>query len=137
MRAEQSPAESWQSSPIQVGCDRMPALLGLSWRCSWPETDVSSLVIEAFQPTRQLVSSPVDVSSMRTLRTNAIRFILASLAGLCGIASSGAARAADDAHPPLAIQFSLDRPIDAAAAPFVMAASGGLFSAENLAVTIN
>ncbi len=74
---------------------------------------------------------------MRTRRTNAIRFILASLAGLCGIASLGTALAADEARPPLAIQFSLDRPIDAAAAPFVMAATGGLFSAENLAVIIN
>ena len=45
--------------------------------------------------------------------------------------------AADEPRPPLAIQFSLDRPIDAAAAPFVMAAAGGLFSAEALAVTIN
>jgi NitT/TauT family transport system substrate-binding protein len=76
---------------------------------------------------------------MRTRRTNAIRFILASLAGLCGIVSLAArgALAADEARPPLAIQFSLDRPIDAAAAPFVMAATGGLFSAEGLAVTIN
>ena len=76
---------------------------------------------------------------MRTRRTNAIRFILASLAGLCGIASltASAALAADETRPPLAIQFSLDRPIDAAAAPFVMAATGGLFSAESLAVTIN
>jgi NitT/TauT family transport system substrate-binding protein len=75
---------------------------------------------------------------MRTRRT-AIRFILASLAGLCGIASlaARAALAADEVRPPLAIQFSLDRPIDAAAAPFVMAAAGGLFSAEGLAVTIN
>ena len=40
-------------------------------------------------------------------------------------------------RPPVAIQFSLDRPIDAAAAPFVMAATGGLFSAEGLAVTTN
>lgn len=76
---------------------------------------------------------------MRTRRTNAIRFILASLAGLCGVVSLAAhgALAADEARPPLAIQFSLDRPIDAAAAPFVMAATGGLFSAEGLAVTIN
>jgi NitT/TauT family transport system substrate-binding protein len=76
---------------------------------------------------------------MRTRPTNAIRFILASLAGLCGIASLAAstALAADETHPPVAIQFSLDRPIDAVAAPFVMAATGGLFSAENLAVTIN
>jgi NitT/TauT family transport system substrate-binding protein len=76
---------------------------------------------------------------MRTRRTNAIRFILASLAGLCGIASLAArsALAADEARPPLAIQFSLDRPIEAGAAPFVMASARGLFSAEGLAVTTN
>ena len=76
---------------------------------------------------------------MRALRTNASRFILAALAGLCGIAPlvTNAALAADEARPPVAIQFSLDRPIDAAAAPFVMAATGGLFSAEGLAVTTN
>ena len=69
---------------------------------------------------------------MRTTRTNAFRSLLASLAGLCGIAGFGASHvfAADEPRPPLAIQFSLDRPIDAAAAPFVMAAAGGLFSAE-------
>ena len=76
---------------------------------------------------------------MRALRTNAFRCVLAVLAGLCGIASPGAneALAADEARHPLAIQFSLDRPIDAAAAPFAMAATGGLFSAEGLAVTTN
>ena len=76
---------------------------------------------------------------MRTTRTNAFRSLLALLAGLCGIAVLGASQvfAADEPHPPLAIQFSLDRPIDAAAAPFVMAAAGGLFSAEALAVTTN
>ena len=69
---------------------------------------------------------------MRTTRTNACRSLLALLAGLCGIAVLGASQvfAADEPHPPLAIQFSLDRPIDAAAAPFVMASVGGLFSAE-------
>jgi NitT/TauT family transport system substrate-binding protein len=76
---------------------------------------------------------------MRALRTNAFRFTLAALAGLCGIAPlvTNAALAADEARAPVAIQFSLDRPIDAAAAPFVMAATGGLFTAEGLAVTIN
>src|SRR3954468_24984842 len=75
---------------------------------------------------------------MRSLRTKAIRALLASFLGLCGIAGAvSPLRAADETRPPLAIQFSLDRPIDAAAAPFVMAATGGLFSAENLAVTIN
>jgi len=92
---------------------------------------------------------------MRAVRTNAIRShlsirsrvrpraflkaVLASLAGLCAVAAlmTGSVLAADEARPPLAIQFSLERPIDAAAAPFVMAAAGGLFSAEGLAVTIN
>jgi NitT/TauT family transport system substrate-binding protein len=76
---------------------------------------------------------------MRALRTSALRFILASLAGLGVIASPGGntALAADEARAPVGIQFSLDRPIDAAAAPFVMAATGGLFTAEGLAVTIN
>jgi NitT/TauT family transport system substrate-binding protein len=76
---------------------------------------------------------------MRATRTNAFRSLLASLAGLCGIVGFGASQvlAADEPRPPLAIQFSLDRPIDAAAAPFVMAAAGGLFSAEALAVTTN
>jgi NitT/TauT family transport system substrate-binding protein len=84
---------------------------------------------------------------MRAIRTNAIRSrlsalsnaLLASLAGLWAIVGLMASNvlAADEPRPPLAIQFSLDRPIDAAAAPFVMAAAGGLFSAETLAVTIN
>jgi len=74
---------------------------------------------------------------MRRLRTNAFRFILASLLGLCGTASPGtnAALAADEPRPPIAIQFTLDRPIEAGAAPFVMASARGLFSAEGLAVT--
>jgi NitT/TauT family transport system substrate-binding protein len=84
---------------------------------------------------------------MRAVRTNAIRcrpsalsrVLLASLAGLCSIAGlmRGDALAADEPRTPLAIQFSLDRPIDAAAAPFVLASAGGLFSAEALAVTTN
>ena len=75
---------------------------------------------------------------MRTIRTKAIRTLLASLLGLCGFAGFGTnLRAAEPPSPPLAIQFSLDRPIDAAASPVVMAATGGLFSAEALAVTIN
>jgi NitT/TauT family transport system substrate-binding protein len=76
---------------------------------------------------------------MRTIWTNAFRSVLTALLGLCGIAGGGLsqARAADEARPPLAIQFSLDGPIDAAAAPFVMAATGGLFTAESLAVTIH
>ena len=80
---------------------------------------------------------------MRTTWTNAFRplpgALVAFLAGLCAMASFGASHvmAADEPRPPLAIQFSLDRPVDAAAAPFVMAAVDGLFSAEALAVTTN
>ena len=65
--------------------------------------------------------------------------MLASLLGLCAVVCFGAGQslAADEPRPPLAIQFSLDRPIDATDAPFVMAATGGLFSAEGLTVTTN
>jgi NitT/TauT family transport system substrate-binding protein len=68
-----------------------------------------------------------------------IRCLLASLTGLLGIAFLGAgdSRAAGDVRQPIAIQFSLDRPVDAGAAPFVVAAAHGLFGAEGLAVTIN
>ena len=58
---------------------------------------------------------------MRAIRTNAFRSrlsaLLAFLAGLCAIAgfTANSALAADEPRPPLAIQFSLDRPIDAAA----------------------
>jgi NitT/TauT family transport system substrate-binding protein len=67
---------------------------------------------------------------MRVVRSNAIRFILALLAGLSG-GVCPLARAAE------LVQFSLDRPIDAVAAPFVMAQVNGLFSAEGLAFTMN
>jgi len=69
---------------------------------------------------------------MRVNRSHATRFILALLAGLSGAVCS-TARAAE----PVAIQFTLNRPINAVAAPFVMAQVGGLFSAEGLAVSIN
>jgi NitT/TauT family transport system substrate-binding protein len=39
--------------------------------------------------------------------------------------------------PPTAIQFTLDRPLDASDAPFVLASSRGLFRAEGLAVGTN
>ena len=76
---------------------------------------------------------------MRVSQTNAIRCILALLAGLLGFACFGAgdSRAADQARQPIAIQFSLDRPINAGVAPFVLASSRGLFGAEGLAVATN
>lgn len=76
---------------------------------------------------------------MRVTRTNICRTILALLIGLGGAVCAGAAevRAASEPPQPLAIQFTLDRPLDAAAAPFVMAGAGGLFSAEGLTVGTN
>lgn len=76
---------------------------------------------------------------MRVRSTIAARYVLALLTGLFGVAGVGPSevRAQIQTRQPIAIQFSLDRPIDAAAAPFVMAASNGLFGAEGLAVTIN
>src|SRR5215475_15012557 len=66
---------------------------------------------------------------MRVVRSNAIPFILALLAGLSG-------GVCPLAHAAELVQFTLDRPIDAVAAPFVMAQANGLFSAEGLAVSI-
>jgi NitT/TauT family transport system substrate-binding protein len=72
---------------------------------------------------------------MRVTPTIALPFVLALLTGQSGLAGNG--RAEGEVRPPLAIQFSLDRPLDAGAAPFVLAASRGLFSSEGLAVTTN
>jgi NitT/TauT family transport system substrate-binding protein len=82
---------------------------------------------------RQLVSDP-EVLLMRVSRT-----IAALLAGLFGLSCFAAdeLRAQGEARQPLPIQFSLDRPIDASAAPFVMASAGGFFRSEGLAVAIN
>jgi NitT/TauT family transport system substrate-binding protein len=44
---------------------------------------------------------------------------------------------ADDDRSPTALQFTLERNIDAIAAPFVMAATRGLYRAENLNVATN
>jgi NitT/TauT family transport system substrate-binding protein len=72
---------------------------------------------------------------MRIHPTKAVRHFLALLTGLSGLACLGAA--AGEVRPPIAIQFLLDRPINAAAASFVMAAADGLFGSEGLTVTTN
>jgi NitT/TauT family transport system substrate-binding protein len=76
---------------------------------------------------------------MRLNPTKALRCFLASLIGLVGFACFGAgeSRAAGEVKQPIAIQFSLDRPINAGAAPFVLAAADGLFGSEGLAVATN
>jgi len=76
---------------------------------------------------------------MRVNPTTAVPRILALLIGLSGFACLGAgeSRAASEVRQPIAVLFSLDRPINAGAAPFVLASSRGLFGSEGLAVTTN
>ena len=75
---------------------------------------------------------------MRKNPTLAAR-VMAVLTGLLLVAciTSDISRAAEQAKPPVAVLLSLDRPLDAGAAPLVTASSAGLFSAEGLAVTTN
>ena len=63
---------------------------------------------------------------------------MALLIGLAGMlcVSTGQSRA-EDAKPPLALQFTFDRPLEASMAPFVVAASRGLFAREGLNVSTN
>jgi NitT/TauT family transport system substrate-binding protein len=74
---------------------------------------------------------------MRVNLAMTVRSLLALLAGLAVFACFGAADrlAAEQVRQPTAIQFYFDRPIDASAAPFVLAAADGLFGSEGLAVT--
>ena len=86
-------------------------------------------------PARQLVSGFPDVNFMRVKSTMQGRVLLASLIGLLVFACVGNSHAADQSRLPVAIRFSFDRPINAVAAPFVLAATDGLFGSEGLAVT--
>jgi NitT/TauT family transport system substrate-binding protein len=74
---------------------------------------------------------------MRAGQIIAIHCFRALLTGLLAVAclNAGESHAADEVRQPIPIQFSFDRPIDASAAPFVLAQNGGLFGAEGLAVT--
>jgi NitT/TauT family transport system substrate-binding protein len=78
-------------------------------------------------------------ASMRV--TFALRRYLTEFAGcaivlslVCGMHAGGAAA---QTASPTAIQFTLDRPLDASDAPFILASTRGLFRAENLAVGTN
>src|SRR5258705_10618106 len=57
-----------------------------------------------------------------------------ALSHVCGMQTGGAAA---QTASPTAIQFTLDRPLDASDAPFVLASTRGLFRSENLAVATN
>jgi NitT/TauT family transport system substrate-binding protein len=86
-------------------------------------------------PARQLLSGSSVVISMRATPTLAGLCVLASLTGLLVFACFGDSRAADRARPPVAIRLSFDRPINAVAAPFVLAEVDGLYGSQGLAVT--
>src|SRR5947209_4945664 len=83
------------------------------------------------------------VPSMRLASSIALRRFLTrfpvwammALSLACIGAQTG--RAAGETAPPTAIQFTLDRPLDASDAPFVLASTRGLFRSENLAVATN
>jgi NitT/TauT family transport system substrate-binding protein len=70
------------------------------------------------------------VVPMRVIQTVLVCWLLSLLPG------PGAGCAAEGAHP-LSVTLSFDRPINAGAAPFVVAMTDGLFSAERLAVISN
>jgi NitT/TauT family transport system substrate-binding protein len=93
-------------------------------------------VMKQGYPARQLRSG---TNPMRVNTIIALPFILASLTDVFGYACFGAeeSRAASEVRQPIAILFTLDHPINAGAAPFVLAASRGLFGSEGLAVTTN
>jgi NitT/TauT family transport system substrate-binding protein len=83
------------------------------------------------------------VPCMRVAFSIALRRLLArlpvwamtALSLACIGAQTG--RAAGETATPTAIQFTLDRPLDASDAPFVLASARGLFRAENLSVATN
>jgi NitT/TauT family transport system substrate-binding protein len=75
---------------------------------------------------------------MRHSPTSAFRRMTALLIGLAGAVCLGAGSGrTEDAKPTLAIQLTFDRPLEASMAPFVVAASRGLFAKEGLNVSIN
>jgi NitT/TauT family transport system substrate-binding protein len=121
--------------------ERWVALGTLIERSDFIRQNAGDLRFKRHQPTcpaRQLRPGP-DVFSMRASPSITFRWFLALLTGLLGFACLGAeeGQAANEVRPPIAIQFSFDRPIDASAAPFVVASVRGLFSSEGLAVSTN
>src|SRR3984957_10502451 len=124
MQAEWPPAKSWRSSTVQIQYGKMGSV-------------AVNGVIKPTYPARQLDAGP-RCNPMRVIQTIATGCFWA-LTGLIAVACFGAgeSRAADEARQPLAVRFSLDRPLDAGAAPFVLASARGLFGAEGLGVTID
>src|SRR5258708_33581173 len=115
MQAERSLAKSWQSSTIHNGCGTISAIPA----CIAVRSVMKRDVMKRTSPARQLVSPPADVSPMRVIRSNILRFVLASLLGLCGMAGAALrpARAAPVIPPPPAVPLLPHPPRHAAPAP--------------------
>jgi NitT/TauT family transport system substrate-binding protein len=73
---------------------------------------------------------------MRVTQTLAIHRRLVLTAGLACLVV-GTSQAAEDVKRPIDIQLTFERPLDGSMAPFVVAASRGLFAAEGLSVATN
>src|ERR1700743_2665575 len=88
---------------------------------------------------RMLPVSPISsgVVPMRNNKTSALRSMVALLIGLAGVLCLVAEGRAEETKPPLAIQFTFDRPMEASMAPFAVAANRGLFGKEGLNVSTN
>ena len=72
---------------------------------------------------------------MQYSATNFSRW-LAALVGAAMLAACPV-RAEDEPKVPSPVRLTLDRPVDAVAAPFVLAATRGLYRAEGLIVSTN
>src|SRR4051794_9697808 len=103
------------SSVVQVSCTRMVA--------GRAPSDPSPNGQSAGTSTYSDVIEMRLTSTIAGCRVFALRTSLVTLAGL----AIGDVRAQAAARQPTPIQFSLERPIEAAAAPFLLAAARGLF----------
>src|SRR5947209_2440575 len=79
--------------------------------------------------------STVSLSARRRYPAAFAAWIMAAVS--LALAGAGLDRAAAQTAQPTPVQFTFDRPLDASAAPLVVASTRGLFRAENLAVATN
>jgi NitT/TauT family transport system substrate-binding protein len=87
----------------------------------------------AFHHLRAVLKAPI-AAGMTMRRAARLGLVLIVLFGIAALAARPS-EAAEANGPPVAVQLSFDRPLDASMAPFVLAASRGLFASEGLSVT--
>lgn len=88
---------------------------------------------EAYKTSSYSGPSGLKPSIMLKRSITSLRTAIPSLIALLGVLSFSLS----GAHAATAMRFSLDRPIDGAAAPFIVASMKDLFRAENLTVTLD